>query len=303
MVYVLKKVIIINKKRSNVTVKKLICLAVLLSLLLTGCVGNKTDSSTNQDQTEGDKGVVTINGSTTVQPVAQSIADEFNKIYPAISVEIQGTGSSAGIKAIHDGTTDIGTSSRQLNAEEKGWGLKEHIIAYDGIAVVVNKSNPVKNLSIEDTKKIFEGTIKNWREVGGENRPIVVISRESGSGTRSAFEDLLKLKKKIDDKTVSGLFEEALISEGNGAIKAGVASKKNAIGYVSLGYVDDTLNLVSIENVTPTVETIKSGVYKISRPLLMITKGEESSFVKKYLKFVLSDEGQKIVAENYITVD
>lgn len=287
--------------------KKLIAGLCILAMAfsMTACSGsNKNNESASNGTTteaEGTTGTVSVVGSTTVQPVAQNIADEFASVEPGISVEVQGVGSSAGIKAAIDGTADIGTSSRELKEEEKSTGITEHVFAYDGIAVVVNKENPVKDLDSETVKKIFEGEITNWSEVGGNDEDIIVISRESGSGTRDAFEEMMELTEEVDGATVPTLREDALICEGNGSVKASVASKTNAIAYLSLGYVDDTMNTVSIDGVVPSVETVKSGEYKISRPLLLVTNGELSEAAQKYLDYCL-DEGQKIVSENYISI-
>lgn len=290
--------------------KKLIAGLCILAMAfsMTACSGSSTTdenagngTTTETEETEGTTGTVSVVGSTTVQPVAQSIADEFASVEPGISVEVQGVGSSAGIKAAIDGTADIGASSRELKEEEKSTGITEHVLAYDGIAVVVNKENPVKDLDSETVKKIFEGEITNWSEVGGNDEDIIVISRESGSGTRDAFEEMMELTEEVDGATVPTLREDALICEGNGSVKASVASKTNSIAYLSLGYVDDTMNTVSIDGVAPTVETVKSGEYKISRPLLLVTNGEVSEATQKYLDYCL-DEGQTIVSENYISI-
>lgn len=290
--------------------KKLIAGLCILAMAfsMTACSGSSTTdenagngTTTEAEGTEGTTGTVSVVGSTTVQPVAQSIADEFASVEPGISVEVQGIGSSAGIKAAIDGTADLGASSRELKEEEKSTGITEHVLAYDGIAVVVNKENTVKDLDSETVKKIFEGEITNWSEVGGNDEDIIVISRESGSGTRDAFEEMMKLTEEVDGATVPTLREDALICEGNGSVKASVASKTNAIAYLSLGYVDDTMNTVSIDGVVPSVETVKSGEYKISRPLLLVTKGEISEAAQKYLDYCL-DEGQTIVSESYISI-
>ena len=290
--------------------KKLIAGLCILAMAfsMTACSGSSTTdenagngTTTEAEGTEGTTGTGSGVGSTTVQPVGKSIADEFASVEPGISVEVQGVGSSAGIKAAIDGTADIGASSRELKEEEKSTGITEHVLAYDGIAVVVNKENPVKDLDSETVKKIFEGEITNWSEVGGNDEDIIVISRESGSGTRDAFEEMIELTEEVDGATVPTLREDALICEGNGSVKASVASKTNAIAYLSLGYVDDTMNTVSIDGVVPSVETVKSGEYKISRPLLLVTKGEISEAAQKYLDYCL-DEGQTIVSESYISI-
>lgn len=278
----------------------------ILGILFSGCVQEKNidnnttvqESSSYQEKNQDNindkiEGIVSINGSTTVQPVAQSIADAFNEIQPDISVEVQGTGSSVGIKSVYEGSADIGTASRELKEEEKAWDLTEHIIAYDGIAIIVHSDNKIENLTQEQIKKIFTGEIKNWKEVGGEDENIIVISREDGSGTRDAFKEILGIEDFIPN---------ALISNSNGAVKTTLASKKGGIAYISLGIVDDTVKALNIDNVTPSSETVKNKEYKISRPLLMLTSKNPSDAVKAYIDFVLSDEGQNIVSEHYITV-
>lgn len=261
-----------------------------------------TDAENTQKEKTTKSDTVSIIGSTTIQPVAQSIADEFQKTNHDVNIEIQGVGSSAGVKAVIDETADIGASSRELKEEEKSAGLTEHVLAYDGIAVVVNEANTVEDLDLETINKIFSGEITNWTEAGGNDSEIIVISRESGSGTRDAFEEMVKLQKEIDGKKVSSLKQNALIAEGNGAVKASVASKENSIAYLSLGYVDDTTKPIRVAGIEPTTETIKAGEYPISRPLILLTKGEVSPAVQSYLDFCMSEDGQEIVAQNYISV-
>lgn len=276
--------------------------------LLSGCGGTEQPAGGAEAPAESEAeappaetGSVSIVGSTTVQPVAQSIADEFQLENAGIAVEIQGVGSSAGIKAVIDGTADIGASSRELKEEEIASGVTQHVLAYDCIAVVINPANPVADLDTETVKKIFAGEITNWSEVGGNDSDIIVISRESGSGTRDAFEEIIDLTMDMDGQSVTALREDALISEGNGAVKANLASKENAIAYLSLGYVDDTVKPVGIGGVTPSVEATKSGEYKLSRPLLLLTSGEVSEAAQRFLDYCLGDEGQKIVSETYIS--
>lgn len=292
--------------------KKFVTYLGLLAMaagLLSGCGGTEQPTggaeapaeSEAEELEPAETGSVSIVGSTTVQPVAQSIADEFQLENTGIAVEIQGVGSSAGIKAVIDGTADIGASSRELKEEEIASGVTQHVLAYDCIAVVVNPANPVADLDTEAVKKIFAGEITNWNEVGGNDSDIIVISRESGSGTRDAFEEIIDLTMDMDGQSVTALREDALISEGNGAVKANLASKENAIAYISLGYVDDTVKPVSIGGVTPSVETTKSGEYKLSRPLLLLTSGEVSEAAQRFLDYCLGDAGQKIVSETYIS--
>jgi len=215
------------------------------------------------------------------------------------NLEVQGVGSSAGIKAATDGTADIGMSSRELKDEEKATGLVETVIAYDGIAVIVHPSNGVADLTKAQIKDIFEGKIANWKDVGGVDKDIVVVTREAGSGTRGAFEELLKL---LDDTKASTIVETAVVAEGTGAVMASVASKEFSIGFVSEGFLDATVKALTIEGIKPEVAAIKDGTYPISRPLILIAKPEIKKEAQAVIDFIIGDEGQKIMAEKYIPV-
>ncbi len=285
----------------------IISLLVLVVLVFVGCTGQAPQTETPQtNEPQGEaklEGTVTVVGSTSVQPLAQNIADAFESVEPGIKVDIQGVGSSAGVKAANEGTANIGTASRELKTEEEEWGLTKHVIARDGIAVVVHPSNTVSDLSQDTITKIFKGEIKNWKEVGGADEDIIVISREAGSGTRGAFEEIMKLlEKNAEGKKVSVVREDAIFADGNGAVKANVAKKETAIGYVSLGYLDDSIKALKVDGVDATVENIKSEKYPVARPFLMLTKGEVDAHVQAYLDFIMSDDGQAIVAEKFISV-
>ncbi len=276
--------------------KKLLMLLLVLStsaVLFAGCADNKQSSSANVQQSKT-KAKISVIGSTSVQPLAQEIADT----YDAAQIDYQGVGSSAGIKAVIDGTADIGTSSRELKDEEKASNIKEYIIAYDGIAVVLNPANTVSELTQAQVASIFKGEIKNWKEVGGADEEIIVVSREAGSGTRDAFEEITKLVK---DK-VSQLSDKALIADGNGAVKQNVASKKNAVGYLSIGYLDTTVKAAKVDGTAATEQNVKEGKYKIMRPFIMMTKGEEKPEVKAFIDYVMGDKGQAVVAKSYISI-
>jgi phosphate transport system substrate-binding protein len=287
----------INKKAITAFV-----LTVSLALMLTACGTSSQPPAGAGAGTSGTvSGTVTVSGSTSVQPLAQDLADIFNETEPGVSIEIQGGGSSQGIKDVTGGISNIGTSSRDLTADEKT-GLTEHVIAYDGIAIVVHPSNPVSNLSTEQVQKIFKGEIKNWKEVGGKDSDILVVTREEGSGTRTAFEELLKLQEKKDGKTTSFIRSDALVGDGTGAIKANVASKENAIGFTSLGFVDSSLKKVNLDTIECSIENVKEKTYAISRPFLMLTKGAVKPETKAFLDFILSDKGQEIVGKSYITI-
>lgn len=306
----------------------MLAMLVALSVLVTGCssfsgevkeedkvpvedkkkdeqvVEKKEESKEkNENETEKVSGKVQIVGSTSVQPLAQAIADEFEKKFSEISIEVQGVGSSAGVKAAADGVADIGSASRELKEKEEAWGLDKHIIAFDGVAVVAHRENSLDSLSKEDITKIFKGEIKNWSEVGGNDEAIIVVSRESGSGTRGAFEDIMDLEvKDKDGNKVSAVREDALIQEGNGSVRATISTKKSAIGYISLGYVNEEVKALDVDGVAASKENIKAQTYPVFRPFLMLTKGEVSPATKAYLDYIFSDEGQKIVSKKYIEV-
>ncbi len=285
----------------------LIASALLSAVLLTACGSSQTpagdDSSSTANNANAGKlsGTVTVSGSTSVQPLAQDLADVFNETYPGVSVEIQGGGSSQGIKDVTDGTSDIGESSRELTPEEKT-GLTEHVIAYDGIAIVVHPSNPVTNLTKEQIQKIFKGEITNWKDAGGKDQEILVVAREASSGTKTAFEELLGLQEKQNGQTASLVRKDALVADGNGPVKANISLKENAIGYLSLGFADSTVNKVTIDGVECSVDNVKNKSYAVSRPFMMLTKGNVSPETQAFLDFIKSDAGQEIVGKTYITV-
>ncbi len=285
----------------------LITSALISAVMLTACGSSQAPADNNGAATGNNanagnlSGTVTVSGSTSVQPLAQDLADVFNEKYPDVSVEIQGGGSSQGIKDVTDGTSDIGESSRELTPDEKN-GLAEHVIAYDGIAVVVNPANTVKDLTRDQIQKIFKGEITNWKDVGGKDQEILAVAREASSGTKTAFEELLGLQEKRDGQTVSLVRKDALVADGNGPVKANISSKENAIGYLSLGFADSTVKKLSIDGVECSVENIKNKSYAVSRPFLMLIKGAASPETQAFLDFVKSDAGQEIVGKTYITI-
>lgn len=267
----------------------LVTLVFVFSILLAGC-GSSSNSG------------VSIVGSTSVQPLAQELADAYNVDNKEVKIDIQGVGSTAGIKAINDGTSDIGTSSRELTSEEKTWGLTEKVIAIDGIAVIVNPSNSLLDLTKDQITKIFTGEVTNWKDVGGADKAILVVSREAGSGTRGAFEELLKVQKEENGKKISNVKTDALIAEGNGSVKANIASKTDSIGYISIGFIDKTVKALKVQGIEATEKNVKAKTYPISRPFLMLTKGKESTSTKAFIEYIMSDKGQEVVAQKYISV-
>lgn len=290
--------------------KKLSILGItgLLVLSLAGCGGTGTDSNASSSPsaspsaaTTASSDKVTLVGSTSVGPLAKKLQEAYQEKNPNVTIEIQEVGSSAGIEAAISGTADIGMSSRDLKDEETSQGVQGTEIALDGIAVVVNPENPVQNLTQQQVSDIFQGKITNWSEVGGEDADIVVVSREAGSGTRGAFEEIVGLLGENDASLVDNA--APLIADSNGSVKANITGKKNAIGYLSYGIVDDTVKALQYEGVDVSVENIKNDTYKLARPFLFVTKGEATGAAKEFMDFVLSAEGQEIVtAENYIDV-
>lgn len=239
-------------------------------------------------------GTINIAGSTSVQPLSDELAKAFMAKYPKVKVFVQGGGSGAGIKAAMTGTADIGSSSRELESGEKG--LNEFPIAMDGIAVIVHPSNKkVKDLTMDELKGIFGGKITNWKKLGGANAKIVIVNREAGSGTRGAFEEMVMGKN-------SPLSNDCLVQASTGAVKSTVAITPEAIGYISMGYIDNTVKAIKVDGFTANEDNVKAKNYKIARPFLYLTKSKPTGLVKAYLDFVLGPEGQKIVAKEYLPV-
>lgn len=264
-------------------VKRLTLMAAVLfavALALTGCSGGGI--------------TITEAGSTTVQPLAEELANAFMAEHPDVTITIQGGGSSVGVQSAADGTVDIGAASRELKPEEEPLGLVVHVLARDGIAIVSHPSQNVTNLSINQTRQIFAGNITNWSQVGGADATINVIAREEGSGTRAAFEEMV-----MGDDVITAT---AILLPSNGALRTAVAGDPNSIGFLSFGYLDGSIKAFSIDGVAATVDNAMNGTYPIVRPLLFFTLGEPEGVVKEFIDFCLSEEGQEIVAEDYIPV-
>jgi phosphate transport system substrate-binding protein len=264
--------------------KSLALLAALLfavAIVVTGCSGGATTT-------------ITEAGSTTVQPLAQDLADAFMADNPDVQITVAGGGSSVGVQSAADGTVDIGAASRALKPSEETLGLVVHILARDGIAIVSHWSQSITDLSIDQTREIFAGNITNWSQIGGADEEITVIAREEGSGTRAAFEEMV-----MGDDLVTA---NAILQSSNGALKTAVAGDPNSIGFLSFGYLDETVKAFDIDGVAATVENCINESYPIVRPLLFLTLGEPTGKVKEFIDFCLGTEGQAIVAEDYIPV-
>lgn len=265
--------------------KGMVLITLVLTIILFACGKNEEKSGT----TNGNAATISISGSTSVGPLAEKLAEKY-KEKNNVNIEINQIGSSAGITNAVNGVSEIGMSSRDLKEEEKA-SLQETVIAYDGIVVVTHPSNHVKNLTLAQVKDIFTGKITNWKEVGGDDLEIVVVSREDGSGSRDAFQEIVGYSS-------GELVRNSIIASGNGNIKTTVATNKHAVGFISFEYIDESINTVSINGVEATAENVFRQKYSLSRPFLFVHKEENlSDEGKKFIDFILSSEGQKIVRE------
>ena len=261
---------------------------VVIISSFTACGGNAGESESGSTQLSG---TVNLNGSTSMQKLANALKEGFMTANPGVVVNVEFTGSGTGIQAAIDGTTDIGNSSRALKEEELNGGLVENIVAIDGIAVIVNKSVTATDITSEQLAKIYTGEITNWSELGGKDEPIVVVGRESGSGTRGAFEELLE---------VEDLCNYAQEIDSTGGVLSTVANTNGAIGYVSLDVIDDSVVVMAIDGVAASEENIVAGNYKLSRPFVMATKGEiseQSELIQAFFAYIESEEGQSIIEQ------
>lgn len=310
-------------KKNGMKVMAVIGSAVMAAGMLAGC-GNsgaaattaatattekqtteaKAEETTKEAATEAKSadadlsGSISMVGSTSMEKFANALSEAFMEKYPKVTVTAEFVGSGAGIEAVSNGTADIGNSSRNLKDEEKAKGVAENIVAIDGIAVVVDPANTVEDLTKDQLTSIYDGSVTNWKDVGGNDAPIVVVGREAGSGTRGAFEELLNLEDACK-------YSNEL--DSTGAVMAKVASTPGSIGYVSLDVLDDTVKAVKLDGAEPTEENIKAGKYFLSRPFVMATKGEiseQSDLVKALFDFIYSDEGSELVKSvGLITAD
>ncbi|MFP3897357.1 MAG: phosphate ABC transporter substrate-binding protein, partial [Anaerolineales bacterium] len=253
-------------------------------------------ASEEAEEEEAEAVQISIAGSTTVQPLAESLAEAYAAENPNVQVDIQGGGSSVGVKSAGEGTVDIGQASREVKDSEKEEypNLKIYAIARDGIAIVAHPDVAVDGLSKDEVRQIFAGEITNWSEVGGSDANITVVAREEGSGTRGAFEDMVMGESVIADA--------ALLQSSNGAVKTTVSTTPESIGFLSFGYLDDSVKALAVDGVEATVANADSGEYPVVRPLNMMTDGEPTGAVKGFLDFIMSEEGQEVVAEEYIPV-
>ncbi|AYK15481.1 MAG: PstS family phosphate ABC transporter substrate-binding protein [Methanosarcina flavescens] len=266
-----------------------------------GCIGNESSKDSAKETSSGRAGSqeISLKGSDTVLPLAQAEAEEFMNENPGKSVTVTGGGSGVGITALIDGEVDIATASREMRNEEveyarvNGINPVEHAIAYDGISVIVNPQNPVSELTFGQLRGIYNGSVTNWKEVGGEDRPIVAISRDSSSGTYEYFKEEVLLGDEFRP--------DALTQPATGVIIGEVSQNPNAVGYIGVAYLDKSVKGLNLDggngSVPPTPENIISGAYPLSRPLYFYTNGEPSGLTKEFIDFVMSEKGQNLISE------
>lgn len=271
--------------------------ALALAVALAGCARlGGTHVPTERRQVSGS---ISIAGSTSVQPLVEKLAEVYMAANRGVRIDVQGGGSSVGVKSVAQAMADIGNISRELQDTERQSypDLQVHKIALEGMAAVVHPGVVVDRLTTAQVQGIFAGEITNWSEVGGAARPIVIVAREEGSGTRDYFQERFMGQEKQ-------IAAEAILQNANGALRTAVSSTPNAIGFLSFGYLDAATKALAIDGVEPRLENIRNGSYSAVRPFSMLTRGEPSAPVEAFLGWILSDEGQRVVeSEGYLAVN
>ncbi len=275
--------------------KKIIALllAAMLTLALAAC-GSKnnanTDTNTNDNTSTAVTGTVATDGSTSMEKVIGALSESFMANNADTTVTYNPTGSGSGITAVQEGTCDIGLSSRALKDEEKAAGLKETVLAYDGIAIIVHPDNPVSDLSLEQIAKLYTGEITNWKDVGGNDAQVVLIGREAASGTRDGFESITGTKDKCQ-------YRQELTSTGD--VITAVSQNPDAIGYASMASIKDSVKALNVDGVTPSEDTVKDGSYKVQRPFVLVTvEGKALSPVAQaFFDYATSPDAAAIIAK------
>ncbi len=270
-------------------------LETILIAAVLACATVLSVASLDANAQQRSPNAIVVDGSTTVGPIAKAFAEYYMSKNPQVNITVSESGSGNGAKSLINGTCDVGAMSRFMKegefsaAVEAGRQPVAHVVAMDGIAMIVHPSNPVKELSVEQVRRIYKGQISNWNQVGGPDRRIIMISRDTNSGTYETFEGLVMNKERIDDA--------AEYVGSNGAIRARVQSTPAAIGYVGLGFVDRTVKALTINGVEPTARTVATGKYAIARPLYMFTDGypKLGSHLHAFITLHLTRDGQAIV--------
>ena len=274
--------------------KKIIALmlTLMLTLSLAAC-GSDSNSNTDNSDNNGSAavtGTVSTDGSTSMEKVIGALGESFMAANEGVEFTYNPTGSGAGITAAQEGRCDIGLSSRALKDEEKAGGLKETVLAYDGIAIIVNPENPVNDLTLDQIAKIYTGEITNWKDVGGNDAEVVLIGREAASGTRDGFESITGTKDKCQ-------YRQELTSTGD--VITAVSQNPDAIGYASLASIKDSVKALNVDGVTPSEATVKDGSYKVQRPFVLVTvEGKELTPVaQKFFDYITSPDAAAIIAK------
>ena len=286
------------RSRSFLVVAGLLALTMLA--MAVGCQPAPTAEPTTAPAAAEEAGEISVAGSTTVQPLAEKLAEAFTAANPDVRIDVQGGGSSVGVKSAGENQVDIGAASREVKDSELSEfpNLNVFTIARDGIAIVVHPDVAVDGLAKDEVRDIFAGEVANWSEVGGPDKAIVVVSREEGSGTRGAFEEM------VMGKEGPVIVDTAILQPSNGAVRTTVSTTPDAIGFLSFGYLDASVKALQVDGVEPTEANAANGSYPIVRPLNMMTGEEPSGVVKAWLDFILSAEGQAVVVEEgYISVN
>ncbi|MHB9003075.1 MAG: phosphate ABC transporter substrate-binding protein [Coriobacteriia bacterium] len=257
--------------------------ARVLRVALAVCILLVAPAITACDSRENDEQII-VTGSTTLLPIAEIAGEDYAAENPGIKVLVSGLGSAAGIESVAAGSSDIGTSSRDLKETENDLGLYDTVVAMDAIAVIVNPDNPIDSLSADQVRAIFKGEITNWSQVGGQNRRIGLVNRDEASGTREAFFKILMHEELFDPA--------AAVLPGTGQVRSVVGEAVGAIGYISYGFVNDDVKLIAVDGVRPSEETIKDGSYPIQRTLHFFTQGEPTGPTADFIEYVISDKVQ-----------
>ena len=274
--------------------KKIIALmlTLMLTLSLAACGSDSNSNTDNSDNNDSAAvtGTVSTDGSTSMEKVIGALGESFMAANEGVEFTYNPTGSGAGITAAQEGRCDIGLSSRALKDEEKAGGLKETVLAYDGIAIIVNPENPVNDLTLDQIAKLYIGEITNWKDVGGNDAEVVLIGREAASGTRDGFESITGTKDKCQ-------YRQELTSTGD--VITAVSQNPDAIGYASLASIKDSVKALNVDGVTPSEATVKDGSYKVQRPFVLVTvEGKELTPVaQKFFDYITSPDAAAIIAK------
>ena len=274
--------------------KKIIALllTLMLTLSLAACGSDSNSNTDNSDDNDSAAvtGTVSTDGSTSMEKVIGALGESFMAANEGVEFTYNPTGSGAGITAAQEGRCDIGLSSRALKDEEKAGGLKETVLAYDGIAIIVNPENPVNDLTLDQIAKLYTGEITNWKDVGGNDAEVVLIGREAASGTRDGFESITGTKDKCQ-------YRQELTSTGD--VITAVSQNPDAIGYASLASIKDSVKALNVDGVTPSEATVKDGSYKVQRPFVLVTvEGKELTPVaQKFFDYITSPDAAAIIAK------